>query len=95
MQPTLLASLSGFGLVGMVFVGAANKRNRRHMMVLAMILVVMMICMVGCGGGGSSSSNNNNNSGTPGTPAGSYSLTVTATGNGAPAQTMGVTLVVQ
>jgi Bacterial Ig-like domain (group 3)/FG-GAP-like repeat len=94
MQPTLLASLSGFGLVGMVFIGAANKRNRRHMMVLAVILVVMMICLVGCGGGGSSS-NNNNNTGTPGTPAGSYSLTVTATGTGATSQTVGVTLIVQ
>ncbi len=93
-DPTLWASLGGFGLFGLVFVGASSKRNRRHMAILGVALLITMFALVGCGGSGSSS---NNNTGTPGTPAGQYSITVTATGtgSGAPTQTLNLTLNVQ
>jgi hypothetical protein len=102
MDPTLWASLGGFGLFGLVFVGAGSKRNRRHMAILGVVLLITMIALVGCGGGSSGSSNNTNpgnpgNPSTPGTPAGQYSITITATGagSGAPSHTMNVTLNVQ
>lgn len=96
MEPTLLASLGGFGFFGLVFVGASSKRNRRHMAILGIILLITMLALVGCGGS-SSSNNNNNGGGTPGTPAGSYTITVTGTGTGtsAPTHTMNLTLIVQ
>jgi Bacterial Ig-like domain (group 3)/FG-GAP-like repeat len=94
-DPMLLASLGGFGLFGLVFVGATSKRNRRHMAILGAALLITMFALVGCGG--SSPSNNNNNSGGSGTPQGDYTITVTATGagSGAPSHTMNVTLNVQ
>ncbi len=94
-DPMLLASLGGFGLFGLVFVSAGSKRGRGHMAILGVALLITMFALVGCGG--SSSSNNNNNGSTPGTPAGQYTISVTATGsgNGAPVHTMNVTLIVQ
>jgi hypothetical protein len=94
LDPTLLASLGAFGLFGLLLTGTARKRNRRHIVFLAMILLATMFTLVGCGGGNNSS---NNNTGTPGTPAGDYTIAVTATGSGtgAPVSTMNVTLIVQ
>jgi hypothetical protein len=95
MDPTFLASLGGFGLFGLVFVGASSKRNRRHMAILGFALLITMFALVGCGG--SNSSNSQGGQTTPGTPAGQYTVTVTATGagSGAPSHTMNVTLIVQ
>lgn len=93
-DPMLLASLSGFGLFGLVFVGASSKRNRRHLAILGVALLMTTFALVGCGG---SSSSNNNNSGGSGTPQGQYTVTVTATGagSGAPTHTTNLTLNVQ
>jgi hypothetical protein len=95
-DPTLWASLGGFGLFGLVFVGAGSKRNRRHMAILGVALLITMIALVGCGGS-SSSNNNQGGQNTPGTPAGQYTVTITATGAGtaAPTHSMNVILNVQ
>jgi hypothetical protein len=91
--PILWASLSGFGLVGIVFAGVSRKRNLRRMMILGVLSVGIMFALVACGGSTSST----HTGGSPGTPAGQYTVTVTATGNGtsAPTHTMNVTLTVQ
>jgi hypothetical protein len=93
-SPMILASLGGFGVFGLILAGVGSKRNRRHMAVLGIVLLVMMFTFIGCGG---SSSNSGTNSSVPGTPAGTYTVTVTAAGNGAsaPTHTLNVTLVVQ
>lgn len=93
-SPMILASLSCFGIFGLVLAGAGPKRSRRQTIVLGMILFAMMFSFVGCSG---SSSSTGSNPSVPGTPSGTYSVTVTATGNGtsAPTHTMNVTLVVQ
>jgi ABC-type glycerol-3-phosphate transport system substrate-binding protein len=90
----VLASLGGFGVFGLVLAGIGTKRNRRHMAVLGIVLLVTMFTFIGCGGG---SSNSGTNPSVPGTPAGTYTVTVTAAGNGtsAPTHTMNVTLIVQ
>ncbi len=96
--PTLWASLSGVGLFGFVWAGGASKKRRHMAVVLGILLLVMMITMLGCGGSGSSNSGNSNHGASvPGTPAGSYTITVVATGSGtgAPTHSMNVTLVVQ
>ena len=72
----MLATLSGIGLFGLVFAGSF-KKNRMGV-IAATIVVVMMISLVGCGG---SNNNNNGGGGNPGTPAGGYTVVVTATGN--------------
>lgn len=77
----LLASLSGMGTFGMLFAGSLKKRNRWMGLLLGVLLVTMMFSLVGCGGS-SNNSNNNNGGGTPGTPAGTYTVQVTGTGNG-------------
>jgi hypothetical protein len=94
--PTLWASLSGVGLFGLVWAGGASKKRRHMVVVLGILLLIMMFTMLGCGGSGSSSTSNQGTS-VPGTPAGSYTVTVVATGSGsgAPSHTMNVTLVVQ
>ena len=93
-SPMVLASLGGFGVFGLVLAGIGTKRNRRHMAVLGIVLLVTMFTFIGCGG---SSSNSGTNPSVPGTPAGNYTVTLTATGSGAsaPTHTMNVTLIVQ
>ena len=94
--PTLWASLSGVGLFGFVWAGGASKKRRHMVVVLGILLLIMMFTMLGCGGSGSSSTSNQGTT-VPGTPAGSYTVTVvgTGSGSGAPSHTMNVTLVVQ
>ena len=71
----LAVSLSGMGLFGMLIVGSLSKR--RHLPgIIAIVVVVMMMSLVACGG----SSNTTNTIMTPGTPAGTYKVTLTATG---------------
>jgi hypothetical protein len=96
--PTFLASLSGLSIFGLVLAGRGKKRNRRQMaIVLGILLLVMMFTLVGCSGSSSTSGGNNGGGGTLGTPAGTYTVAVTATGTGssAPTNTMNLTLIVQ
>ncbi len=90
--PTLLAGLSGLGMFGLVVTGMGRKR--RMAVILGLLILAMTFTMLACGG---SSNSSTNNTGTPGTPAGSYTVTVTASGTGstAPTHTMNVTLIVQ
>jgi hypothetical protein len=99
-DPNLLASLSGIGMVGIVLAGDWKKRNRRRMAIaLVVVALAMILAMAGCGSGSGAASGGGG--GTGGTPAGTYHVTITATGsagsnfgNTAPHQ-MEVTLIVQ
>ncbi|HEY6765955.1 MAG TPA: VCBS repeat-containing protein [Candidatus Sulfotelmatobacter sp.] len=96
--PRFLASLSGLGFFGMVLAGSGKKRSRRQMrIILGLMLIVMTVTLVGCSGSPSSSTVTGGGGGTPGTPAGTYPVTVTSTGTGsnAPTHAMNLTLVVQ
>jgi Bacterial Ig-like domain (group 3)/FG-GAP-like repeat len=74
----LWASLSGFGLVGLILAGDWKKRNRRSIgIALAIFAVAMILALVGCGGGSKSGSGAG---GGGGTPAGTYQLQLTGTG---------------
>jgi hypothetical protein len=76
--PNLWASLTGLGMLGMVVAGDWKKRNRRRMGIMLLVLALAMIlALVGCGG---SSSSSGGGGGGGGTPAGTYPITVTATG---------------
>ncbi len=89
-DPILWASLGGIGIFGLVLAGGA-KRNRRQMaIILGVLLLVMVFSLVGCGGTTSAAHSS-------GTPAGTYTVVVTATGtgNGAPTHSMNLTLIVQ
>jgi hypothetical protein len=94
----LLASLSSVGIFGLILAGNW-KRNRRMGIILGVLAIGMVLMMVGCGG--SNSSPPVTVTPIPGTPTGSYPITVTATGtagtNGGntAAHTLIVTLVVQ
>jgi hypothetical protein len=81
-----------FGLPGMVLVGGAVTGKRKKALVIALLVVVLIgiVAMSACGGGSKSSTP------TPvaGTPAGTYTVTVTGT-SGALTHTTTVTLVVQ
>jgi hypothetical protein len=92
----LLASLSAMGLVGLVLTGDWKKRKlSSRVIIMAVIALVMIMAWSGCGGGSSSGGG-----GTPtgGTPAGTYTVTVSGMGsnNGVSvANSVPVTLVVQ
>lgn len=86
--PDFLASLSGLGVFGLVLAGGGKKRSRRQTaMLLGIMLLMMAFSMAGCGESSSAPS---------GTPAGNYTVVVTATGtgSGAPTHSMNLTLVV-
>jgi Bacterial Ig-like domain (group 3) len=90
--PSILASaLTGVGLLGVVIVGGATRRKRVWQSA-AMLLVVMAIVagLAGCGGGGHTPVPNP----TTGTPAGTYTVTVTAA-SGATSHAGTITLTVQ
>ena len=65
------------GLLGIMFVAGARKRSRRGLRVLGLILGLGLstLWMASCSGTNGGSKN-------PGTPAGSYTITVNATTNG-------------
>jgi Big-like domain-containing protein/VCBS repeat protein len=91
--PTLWASLSGLGVFGLILAGTGRKRNRRIAILLGIMLLVMTFSFLGCGGG----SNSNTGPLKGGTPAGNYTVALTAagTGTGSPTHSMNITLVVQ
>ncbi len=86
-----LGVVSGGLFAGMFLLGRSSPRRRR-IAGLGVMLLVFFAAGVGCGGGSGSSNNNNNV--TPGTPAGSYNITVTAT-SGAVTHSANVLLTVQ
>jgi hypothetical protein len=75
----------------LMFLGSTGlwMRNRKHLPVLAAPIVVLVAFSVGCGGSSSSSTHT-----TPGTPAGTYTTTVTATSGGT-SHNMALQVVVQ
>ncbi len=90
---TLWASLSGLGVFGMVVAGADKKRRRNMSIVLGIVLLIMMFTLVGCSGNSSPATVTPTT--VPGTPAGTYTIVVHATGTGNVTRSMNVKLVVQ
>jgi hypothetical protein len=98
----LMASLTGFGLMGIVLAGDLRKRKRHGAIVLLTILALaLVLSLVGCGGGSSSGGGGGGGGGgTGGTPSGTYAVKLSVTGtagtNGGntAAHPLGVTLVV-
>jgi subtilase family serine protease len=62
-------------LLGATFLIGGPLRRRRWKLVLGLMLIAFLLASFGCGGGSSSSSTPTD----PGTPAGSYQVTVTST----------------
>jgi hypothetical protein len=91
--PTLWASISGIGVFALVLAGSGRKRSRRMAILFGIMLLAITFTLVGCGG----SSSMTTPPVKPGTPAGSYTIVVTAAGAGtsAPTHSMNVTMVVQ
>jgi sugar lactone lactonase YvrE len=80
---------STLALLGLVIVGVARTRNHRWIPGLVLLSVVLALAGAGCGGGGSVMKHSD-----PGTTAGTYAVTVTATHGNATASTV-VTVTVQ
>ena len=83
-----LAASSGALFAGILMLGA--PRRRRRMAGLGLMLLVVFAAGVGCGGGDSSGGSTQ----TGGTPAGTYTVTITAT-SGSIVQTTALTVTVQ
>ena len=83
-ETKLWASLSGIGMVGILLAGDWKKRNRRGtMIVLGVVVLMMVLALAGCGSGSpvtSSGGGGGGGTGGGGTPAGGYSITITAQG---------------
>ncbi len=94
----LWASLGSLGFVGMVLAGDWSRRNRRRMgIAMAVLAVMLLITLVGCGGGSSSGGGGGGGGGTGGTPAGTYSISISvkdAAGTAPTNNPLKVTLVV-
>jgi len=74
---SLLATFAGMGVFGLMLAGDWRKKSGRRLgIILTLVALGMMLTLVGCGG----SSSNNTQTTVPGTPTGSYTVTVTATG---------------
>ena len=93
----LMASLTGFGLIGIVLVGDLRKHKRHGAIVLLSVLALALILsLVGCGGGSVSGGGG----GGGGTPAGTYSVkldvigTAGTNGGNTAAHPLTVTLVI-
>lgn len=72
--------LASFGMLGMfgLMLAAGSKKNRRLATVVGALVLGAMIVTVGCGGNSSSAVTPPQQN--PGTPSGTYAVTVTATG---------------
>jgi CSLREA domain-containing protein len=90
-MPGVLASgLTGVGLLGLVMVGGTTRRKRVwQTVIMSMVVIAIVAGMAGCGGGHKLVPNP-----TTGTPAGTYTVTVTAT-SGTTSHTGTITLIVQ
>ena len=80
-----LVAGSTFTLAGMVFMGGARKR--RGQLLVGLLSIVLLLPILSCGGGSSTGGGGGGGGGggphtDPGTPRGSYTVTVTATGGG-------------
>jgi Bacterial Ig-like domain (group 3)/FG-GAP-like repeat/FG-GAP repeat len=74
----LWASLGSIGVFGLMLTSDWKKRKWRHLAIaLGILAIVMILLLVGCGG---SSSSGGGGGGNGGTPAGTYTVTVMATG---------------
>jgi hypothetical protein len=83
-------------LGGMTLLGASGvSRRKKALSLLLMLLVVSGLFLTACGGGTSSSGTPGGGGTTGGTPAGSYTVTVTGTSGSLIAQTTTFTLTVQ
>ncbi len=80
--------LSGGCLLASAFILGAPRRRRRWGFTLGVLVIALLAASIGCSGGSSSSTPKD-----PGTPAGNYTVTVTATGSTSHQTT--VTVVVQ
>jgi hypothetical protein len=90
--PAGLAAVGGFALAGICFSGVVRKR-RCGAIVVATVAGALLLTAVGCGGSGGGSSSPPSQT-DPGTPAGSYTITVTAT-SGSTTHTSSFLLLVQ
>jgi hypothetical protein len=91
MRNELLASSLGMPLAAILLIGAPHRRNWRKFLLIALFFTLLV--GLGCGGGAQ-----NVGGGDPGTPPGSYAITVTGTsgsGSAALTHTTTFTLVVQ
>lgn len=81
--PALWMLLDLGGLAALLLLGVSGRR-RRFTPAMAVLVMGLALGLAGCGGGGGGSSSNNNGGTTPtgsgGVPAGSYQVTVLATG---------------
>jgi hypothetical protein len=82
---------SGLGLIGMFAIGKRKSNRKARVALTLLLLILMSLMLVNCGGG--NSSNTTTTSGAS-TPAGTYTLTVTAI-SGSTSHTTTATLVVQ
>lgn len=84
--PAMLLSSAGM---------AAPKRKKLVSYILMFLVVAGLLFLVACGGGSSTNNGGGGGGGTPGTPADTYTITVTATPAAGTAKTTTVTLTVQ
>jgi sugar lactone lactonase YvrE len=84
--PAMVLSTAGMG---------SSKRKKTLSCLLLILAIAGCIFLVACGGGSSSPNNNGNGGSSGGTPSGQYTITVTATSAGMPAQTEALHLTVQ
>jgi len=82
-------------LGGIMLLGASSGSRRKKISLLLMFLMVTGLLLLTACGGSSGSSSNNGGTPTGGTPAGTYTVTVTATSGSVPAQAATFTLTVQ
>jgi len=83
-HPYYLAIIFGGGLpLAGVFLLAAPRR-RRGSTLLGLIMLALLVTLPACGGGGGSKTTQQQD---PGTPAGTYAVTVTATAGSISEQT--------